>query len=48
MKEEWQRQHFFEALARGLLRVGTSHSSYSQPLLLLLDDLQWCDNETLE
>jgi len=40
MTEGWQRQHFFEALARALL--------VRQPLLLLLDDLQWCDNETLE
>lgn len=40
MTEGWQRQHFFEALARTLL-------SARQPLLLLLDDLQWCDNETL-
>lgn len=39
--EGWQRQRFFEALARALLNV-------RQPLLLLLDDLQWCDNETLE
>ncbi len=48
MTEEWQRQHFFEALARALLRTGTNHSHYGQPLLLLLDDLQWCDNDTLE
>ena len=41
MTEGWQRQHLFEALARALL-------SARQPLLLLLDDLQWCDNETLE
>ncbi len=41
MTEGWQRQHFFEALARVLLGV-------HQPLLLLLDGLQWCDNETLE
>ena len=41
MAEEWQRQHFFEALVRALLNA-------RQPLLLLLDDLQWCDNETLE
>lgn len=41
MTEGWQRQHFFEALARAVLSV-------SQPLLLVLDDLQWCDNETLE
>ena len=41
MTEGWQRQHFFEALARVVLNA-------RQPLLLLLDDLQWCDNETLE
>jgi len=41
MTEGWQRQHFFEALARAVLNA-------RQPLLLLLDDLQWCDNETLE
>jgi DNA-binding SARP family transcriptional activator len=39
--EEWQRQSLKEALAHALLDGG-------QPLLLLLDDLQWCDNETLE
>lgn len=37
----WQRQRFFEALARALLhRQG--------PLLVVIDDLQWCDRETLE
>ncbi|TMD66131.1 MAG: 6-hydroxy-D-nicotine oxidase, partial [Chloroflexi bacterium] len=41
MTEGWQRQHFFEALARAVLNA-------RQPLLLLLDDLQWCDNESLE
>src|SRR6266571_1211483 len=40
-QEGWQRQHFFEALAHALL-------SAHQPLLLLLDDLHWCDTETLE
>src|SRR5579864_5657909 len=39
--EYGQRQRFFEALARGIL--GTP-----QPLVLLIDDLQWCDQETLE
>jgi predicted ATPase/DNA-binding SARP family transcriptional activator len=41
LDEQWQRQHFFQSLARAAL-------STSQPLLLLLDDLQWCDQETLE
>ena len=41
LKEDWQRQRLFEALARAVLAA-------SQPLLLLLDDLQWCDRETLE
>ncbi len=41
MTEGWQRQRFFEALARAVLNA-------RQPLLLLLDDLQWCDEETLE
>ena len=35
-----ERQRLFEALARAML--GTRG-----PLLLLLDDLQWCDRETL-
>lgn len=37
----WQRHHLFEATARALLAV-------DQPLILLIDDLQWCDKETLE
>lgn len=41
MTAGWQRQRFFEALARTLLHG-------PQPLLLLIDDLQWCDRETLE
>lgn len=41
LAEYWQRQRFFEALARTV--TGASPS-----LLLLLDDLQWCDAETLE
>ena len=38
--EYGQRQRFFEALARAILLP-------TQPLLLLIDDLQWCDQETL-
>ncbi len=41
MTEGWQRQRFFEAIARAF-------QSARQPLLLLLDDMQWCDKETLE
>ncbi len=37
----WQRHHLFEAVTRALLSV-------QQPLVLLIDDLQWCDKETLE
>ncbi len=39
--DAWQRHRFFEGLARALLAV-------QQPLLLILDNLQWCDTETLE
>lgn len=38
--ENWQRQRFFEGLARLLL-------THSTPVLLHMDDLQWCDEETL-
>lgn len=41
LTEYWQRQRFFEALARAVLAKDGA-------LLLLLDDLQWCDTETLE
>ena len=41
LTEHWQRRRLFEALARTALQA-------SQPLLLLIDDLQWCDQETLE
>ena len=41
LTEAWQRQRFFEALAHAIL-------GGSQPLLLLIDALQWCDRGTLE
>ena len=41
VNEYGQRQRFFEALARAVL-ISTA------PLVLLIDDLQWCDQETLE
>jgi len=41
MTEYGQRQRFFEALTRAVFAV-------PRPLLLLIDDLQWCDQETIE
>ncbi len=39
--DAWQRHRFFEGLARALIAVG-------RPLLLVLDNVQWCDQETLD
>lgn len=39
--DAWQKRLFFEALARAVLSPGT-------PVLLSIDDLQWCDPETVE
>ncbi|HEY2220420.1 MAG TPA: AAA family ATPase [Actinomycetospora sp.] len=39
MAEAWQRHRFFEGLARALIGTG-------RPTLLVLDNLQWCDQET--
>jgi DNA-binding SARP family transcriptional activator/tetratricopeptide (TPR) repeat protein len=40
MIDAWQRHRFLEGLARALLAV-------DRPLLLVVDNLQWCDQETL-
>src|SRR5215831_13048830 len=40
MVDAWQRHRFFEGIARALLTVG-------RPTLLVLDNMQWCDQETL-
>lgn len=39
--EGWQRQHLFAALAQAVAQLPS-------PLLLFIDDLQWCDQDTLE
>lgn len=41
INEDWQRLHLFKALEHALF---TGHKS----LMLFLDDLQWCDPETLD
>lgn len=41
LTQQWQRQRLFEALTRAVLAT-------ERPLLLLIDDLQWCDRDTLE
>ena len=39
--ESWQRQRFFSGVARAVLHG-------REDLLLLVDDLQWCDQDTLQ
>ena len=39
--EGWQRQHLFAALAQAVAQLPS-------PRLLFIDDLQWCDRDTLE
>ena len=41
LTENWQRRQFYEALARVILPERGK-------LLLVIDDVQWCDEETLE
>ncbi|MDQ3248729.1 MAG: AAA family ATPase, partial [Chloroflexota bacterium] len=41
LTDGWQRRRLFEALARLVFHNG-------EPLLLVLDDVQWCDDDTLE
>ena len=43
MTEAWQRQRLFQALARAVLG-----GEPARALLLVVDDLQWCDTETLD
>ena len=39
--EDWHRQAFFEAVAEAFVAA-------PRPMVLVLDDLQWCDGDTLE
>ena len=39
--DAWQRHRFFEGLARAVLSPG-------RPILLVLDDVHWCDQETMD
>jgi DNA-binding SARP family transcriptional activator len=61
LTEAWQRQRFFEALARALLggqsdemvprgrgRAAAAERGRASVTLLLIENLQWCDRETLE
>ena len=50
LSNPWQRRRFFLAMAYALLAPpGSSKGRRTQvPILLLLDDLQWCDAETLD
>ena len=41
LSDYWQRQRFFEALARALTKASSS-------LVLVMDDLQWSDADTIE
>jgi DNA-binding SARP family transcriptional activator/predicted ATPase len=49
LNESWQRQNFYEALVQAFQVGGTAdiNGQSPQPLLLVIDDLQWCDSETL-
>lgn len=42
LAENWQRRRMFEALLRAIIQARPA------PTALFLDDLQWCDRETLD
>jgi DNA-binding SARP family transcriptional activator/predicted ATPase len=41
LTESWQKRHLYEALNAGFRKS-------SKPLLLVIDDLQWCDQDSFE
>ncbi|HEY3782065.1 MAG TPA: AAA family ATPase [Fimbriimonadaceae bacterium] len=41
LTQSWQRRHFFEAINAPFLNC-------QKPLLLFIDDMQWCDQESIE
>jgi len=44
LSDTWQRRHFYEALKVAVTRVAQPESG--RPLLLLMDDMQWCDRDS--
>jgi predicted ATPase len=41
LTESWERRHFYESLNAAFAKA-------TKPLLLLIDDLQWCDQDSFE
>ena len=41
LTESWERRHFYDAL-------NAAFASARKPLLLVIDDLQWCDRDSFE
>ncbi len=48
MTEPWQRQRLFQALTHAVLPAKTNAAGAKAATLLLVDDLQWCDPDTLD
>jgi predicted ATPase len=45
LTDSWQRRHFFEALRAAVAKAADPEAG--RPLLLIADDLQWCDQDSL-